>query len=289
MAHVVHAPVQEIPHFATPEEYIVNFNQQSLLRKFASSVESLWRVIGYTLYKISLVFRKVEAKKLEAQIAPYTQVSEGGFFKNKLVVCLHGLNNSPVHFKTTLDAIDGSQSTNMHIYIPSIIDRGNAQLDAMVEPIFNVIDQWAQKCGDKELVLVGISNGGRIARAIEARLGGHAAIKKLHVISVVGTWKGSSLVNLINTLHLSFFVKKPIREEMATNSPRITQLNQQWTCAVMSQPGRQRRYTFFASPHDWHVPNYSSTLPVIPRGGNVQTRYAIVSGYGHNGMEDGVA
>ena len=52
----------------------------------------------------------------------------------------------------------------------------------MVKPIFEEIEKWAKTSDEKELVLVGISNGGRIARAIEAEIAkseSSANIKKL--------------------------------------------------------------------------------------------------------------
>ena len=58
----------------------------------------------------------------------------------------------------------------MDIYIPYILEKGNGKLDDMVRPIFKEICKWAESGGDKELILVGISNGGRIAKAIDAKL-----------------------------------------------------------------------------------------------------------------------
>lgn len=55
------------------------------------------------------------------------------------------------------------------IFIPRVLQKGNAKLDEMVKPIVEEIVKWA-KTGKKELVLVGISNGERISRAIEAEL-----------------------------------------------------------------------------------------------------------------------
>lgn len=56
------------------------------------------------------------------------------------------------------------------IYIPRDLQKGNATLDEMVKPLFEEIEKWAKIPSEKELVLLGISNGGRIARAIEAKV-----------------------------------------------------------------------------------------------------------------------
>ena len=50
--------------------------------------------------------------------------------------------------------------------------------------------------------------------------------------------------------------------------------------------GIAREYTFFASPHDSHVPDYESSLMEVP---GHRARYAIVPGQGHFTMEDAVA
>lgn len=95
-------------------------------------------------------------------------------------------------------------------------------------------------------MLVGISNGGRVARAIDAELGksNHLNIKKIHFVSVVGACKGSSLADLAHTCGLSW-----LRAEMHTYSTRNTKLNYDWAKAIVSDRPT-RKYTFIASPHD---------------------------------------
>ena len=90
--------------------------------------------------------------------------------KKRLVVCIHGLNNNPTQFKKIVDEMQKKELSETDIFIPRVLQKGNAKLDEMVKPIFEEIAKWAKTSDEKELVLVGISNGGRIARAIEAEI-----------------------------------------------------------------------------------------------------------------------
>jgi len=157
----------------------------------------------------------------------------------------------------------------------------------MARPIFEEIMKWGSTDGEKELTLVGISNGGRIARAIEteiAKSGHRSNIRKLRFVSIVGACKGSALANLANKVGLSRLLSKNISEEMPTNSLRNNKLNQEWKEGLAD--GSSREYTFIASPHDWQVTNYSSTLMDVC---GQKARYAIVPGHGHCSIVDAVA
>ena len=140
---------------------------------------------------------------------------------------------------------------------------------------------------ETSLQTVGISIGGRIARAIEVQLAKSecsANIKKLRFVSIVGACKGSSLVNLANKVGLSRLMSKNISEEMPTKSPRNQRLDEEWAKASSNRPSRE--YTFIASPHDWQVPNYDSSLMSVDKQ---NARYAIVPGHGHNSIVNAVA
>ncbi|MES2121687.1 MAG: alpha/beta hydrolase [Chlamydiota bacterium] len=214
---------------------------------------------------------------------PYATGDNIALSEKKLIVCLHGLNSSPLQYKQILDSIHKRAPWEHNIYIPYVKDRGNAKLDDMVDPIFEKIEKWAQAGGEKELVLVGISNGGRIARAIEARLRNSdckRTISSLRFVSIVGACKGSTLSNLAHRLGLSRLMSPNIAEEMPTDSKRFAQLNQELAKAPDYYDYR-RDYIFIASPHDWMVPNYNSTLMEVP---HFLARYAIIPGHGHNSI-----
>lgn len=278
-------PISEIhgvKFFDNASSCISHFEKIHWTKKAISLIQSFGTLFIYALNKISLVLYRVDA-----QMDPLTNANAKGLSKKRLVVCIHGLNNNPSQFKKIVDEIQKKELSETDIFIPRVLQKGNAKLDEMVKPIFEEIATWAKTSGEKELVLVGISNGGRISRAIEAELAkseSNANIKKLRFVSIVGACKGSSLVNLANKVGLSWLMSKNISEEMPTDSIRNQRLNQDWVDGLSNGPTRE--YTFIASPHDWQVTNYDSSLMAADKQ---NARYAIVPGHGHNSIVNAVA
>lgn len=274
--------VQGVEFFDNAPACIAHFEKIHWTKKAISLIQSFGTVFIYALNKISLVWNRVDA-----QMDSLTNVNTKGLSKKRLVVCIHGLNNNPTQFKKIVDEMQKKDLSETDIFVPRVLQKGNAKLDEMVGPVFEEIAKWAQTSGEKELVLVGISNGGRIARAIEAEIAkseSSANIKKLRFVSIVGACKGSSLVNLANRVGLSWLMSKNISEEMPTNSKRNQQLNEDWMNGLSSGPTRE--YTFIASPHDWQVTNYDSPLMEV---GDKIARYAMVPNHGHNSIVNAVA
>ncbi len=274
--------IQGVRFFDHVPACISHFENGHWTKKALSLIQSLGTHLVYALYKTSLILRRIDMK-----MDPFTHTNDRLLFKKRLVVCVHGLNNNPSQFKKILDEMQKEDLSETDILIPRVLQRGNATLDEMVQPIFEEIERWARTPGEKELVLIGISNGGRISRAIEAEIAKseeNENIKKLRFISIVGACRGSSLVDLANKLGLSWLMSKNISTEMPTASERNRRLNQEWMEGLSKGPIRE--YTFFASPHDWQVTNYDSSLMEVY---GQQARYAIVSGHGHNSIVDAVA
>jgi len=273
--------IQGVKFFDNPSACVSHFENTHCIKKAISLIQSFGTLLAHALNKISLVLHRVDA-----QMDPLTHVNTEILSKKRLVVCIHGLNSNPSQFKKIVDEMQKKELSETGIFIPRVLQKGNAKLDEMVQPIFEEISKWAKTPGEKELVLVGISNGGRISRAIEAKLAkseSNTNIKKLRFVSIVGACKGSSLVNLANKVGLSGLMSKNISEEMPKNSKRNKQLNQDWMDGLLNGPTRE--YTFIASPHDWQVTNYDSSLMEV----NVQnSRYAIIPGHGHNSIVNAI-
>lgn len=273
--------IQGINFFATPSACISNFENLHWSKKIISLIQSFGTFISYIFGRIYLA-----ADKADPLVDSYTTTTP---HKRKLVVCIHGLNNNPTQFKKLIDILETKNLSDTDIFIPRVLEKGNAKLDEMVKPIFKKIMRWTKTSEnkDQELIFIGISNGGRIARAIEAKIAtetNNVNIKKLQFISIVGACKGSSLVNLANSVGLSWLMSKNISEEMPKNSKRNLQLDRDYNKRLSQN--FQRDYTFIASPHDWQVTNYDSSLMSVD-GQNV--RYAIVPNHGHNSIVNAVA
>lgn len=276
--------IQGVKFFESADECISNLEKKHWTKKAISLIQNYGTLVVYALHRTRVFLRKTKKK-----MAPYTDIHPSDLSKEKLVVCLHGLNSNPSQFEKILKETEQqSIPEKTAFYIPRILDKGNAPLDNMVRPIFDKVIDWARTPGDKEIVLIGISNGARIARALEIELAKSqdaVSIKQYRFISIVGACKGTVLVNRANKLGLSRLMSKSISQEMPTTSPRIQRLNAEWNQNCFNQP--THHYTFIASPHDWHVPNYSSSLMKV--GQNQKAHYAIVPGHGHNSIVNAVA
>ncbi|MGZ3633891.1 MAG: hypothetical protein ACXWM7_06405 [Parachlamydiaceae bacterium] len=272
-----------VKYYSTPSECISNYKNTPWLQKAISIIVSFGALFLYAIKLALLVVMNVER-----QIEDYIEAPLSDPSRKRLIVCLHGLNGSPVQFKNIVDEIGRKDYLNTDIYIPKILEKGNAKLDEIVSPILESIAKWAKTGEDRELVLIGISNGGRIARAIEAELinsGQIGKIKRLRFISIVGACKGSSVVTLAKKLHLSWILSKNIAEEMGLDSERFKQLEVDWKGSIKALD-LKREYIFFASPHDWLVPNYTSSLMEIT---HAKAQYSIILNHGHNSIVKAVA
>jgi hypothetical protein len=268
--------------FDTPDRCIANFENKHWLEKVLSIIKSY----GTLLY-CALDYASHILNPFESQVCPVFNVPHSGYTKKRLIVCIHGLNNNPSQFKTIIDKINKKPHADTDVYIPHVLQNGNAKLDQMVQPILAEIIKWAKTEIGNELVLIGVSNGARIARAIETELAKSVEankIKTLRFISIVGACKGTPLVNWINKLGLSWVLSKNIAEEMPSDSERNLRLDKEWLEGLSAGP--KRNYTFIASPHDWYVTNYDSTLMDVS---GQKAWYTIVSGHGHNSILNDVA
>lgn len=274
---------------STPSSCIADFKAKPWIKKALSLIVSF----GH-LFKYVIDWNLMQIRGMNQRMSRYAQISPEDLPKQRLIVCLHGLNSKPMQFGKIVEEISCRESKDNQstFYIPNILQKGNASLDDVTAPILKEIAKWTTSGENKELVLIGISNGGRVAKAIEAELinsDQSGKIKKLRFISIVGACKGSSLVTLAHKLHLSFIVSwmssKIIADEMQTTSARNKRLQLDWERARENRE-IERDDTFIASPHDWQVPNYNSSLMESP---NARARYVIVPGHGHNSIVSAVA
>lgn len=275
-------PIGEINFYDKPAACISAFKSASWSKKISSFILSFGTLFAFGLTKAYSIFCSKDPK-----IESLIDVEVNTLVKKKLVVLVHGLNSTPYQLKKVVEEIQLKKPLDTDIFMPRVLGAGNAKLDEMVKPIFDTISAWASTTDDKELVLVGVSNGGRIIRALQAEIakkGNQGNIKKLKFISIVGACKGSSLVNLANSLGLSFLMSKNISEEMPVNSSR----NQKLDIDSDNFPDAkfESKYTFIASPHDWQVLNYSSSLMEIK---NSTAQYGLVPNHGHISIVNAVA
>jgi hypothetical protein len=276
--------IDGIKFFSNRQSCIDDYNANYYTYIALNFFQSIWELVSAAFYYIGLYFRNCQ-EQIDYLIHP----QDSNFNKDKLVVALHGLNCTPKLFEKTLIELKCHNLESIDLFVPEVLMRGNVALDDAVAPILKEIKRWAANGYNKELVLVGISNGGRIAKAIDCELGRLSVcknIKKIHVISIAGSCNGSVLADLAHKLGLDFLMSDPISNEMPTNSTRSKILHESWKKSLKDSSFIDRKYTFIASAHDWIVPNFDSTLLEVEEA---KTKYAIVKGHGHISIVNRVA
>lgn len=255
-----------------------HFNNTSLIKKIISFITSIGTFFAASFTYIFNQFNTQE-------IIPYTNIDNIPLNTKKLIVCIHGLDSSPFQFKKIINKIEKIEDPSRAIFAPYVLQKGNATLDEMCEEIYNSIKPWTEHGQGKKLILIGFSNGARIALALEALLAKEAAlakinnnnIKKIESFFIAGACQGSSRVDLAHRLGLSCLLSENIAKEIPTTSERNKRLKEDWE-KYTKEHFIKREHTLFASSDDWVIPNIESSLPTLNHS---TTRYAIVTGHGH--------
>ena len=126
--------INGVEYFSTRGACLDNFNKKSTEDKIMSFIASCGNLLSFGLNKGYMI-----AKGFEKQMEPYTLAPNSNSANKKLVVCLHGLGSSPLQFKNIVDEMNQKNVSNIDIYIPKILQKGNAKLDEIVAPILKDI------------------------------------------------------------------------------------------------------------------------------------------------------
>jgi hypothetical protein len=274
--------IKGIKFFSNRSDCISHFEESPWLKKILSLLQSFGTLFAYGLYKVSLFFSRPDD-----ELDSFAALGPKDCEQKKLIVCLHGLNNDRHQFKKLKDQLQNQTLTEASILIPDLPDKGRDKLNNMVDILYRIIEKWAEKPVEKELVLVGISNGGRVAKALIAKIANskfNAKISRIRFVSIVGACKGSSLVNFINKIGLSCLISKNIAQEMSPDV--VNEQHKAWEQALEKRPNKKDEYVLIASPHDWQVPNYDSSLMKVA---HQNAYYAVVPGHGHNSIVNATA
>ena len=265
-----------INYYKTPEEALASFKEAPLIRRVYSHIDSYKNLALQAVFKASITFFQKE-RLTDSLIEP----PKKGYWKKRLVVCVHGLNTNPAQFEQFLRAVSTKEYTDTQIFIPRVRQAGHAKLDDLTAPIFKEIARWAKRKGDRQLVLIGISNGARIIKNVYAKLvrsGNLGNINSVRFISIVGACNGSQLANIAKKVGAHCMMSPHIAKELPTDSERVELLNRHWDSAMKEPVPFSPEFIFIGAPHDWLVPNTDSSLMEVP---GKTCLYAYVANHGH--------
>lgn len=173
--------------------------------------------------------------------------------KDCLIVYLHGLNGSPTRARPYLSKIRVPAT----ILTPIIPYRGNCSLEVAAESIITYIEQNNYKT----IILIGYSNGARIASYIENTLPYNVNVL---FISIAGVHYGSKLMNIIDYLGLCnlFGVNRKVVENLKWHKS-IVLPNRQHTTSYYISASMDERVFPFVKLENQHIINWCSHTSVL--------------------------
>lgn len=190
---------------------------------------------------------------------PESKESEG------LYLFIHGLRGAPTAWNSYLKKVN-ERSPGIHCLAPHVPLGGNCPLEDSAEPLLEIVKDYLKKNPGKPVVLVGTSNGGRIALYIENKL--EADCLNLSIISLAGVHYGTKQINRLARWKL-LWVQRLHREvakdfhwdsEVARKSLKEWQEKQE----LWKRQGIAVRHLFCASTEDEQVRPLSCSLPSGP-------------------------
>jgi hypothetical protein len=121
---------------------------------------------------------------------------------NKLVVFIHGVNSSPLSWSEYF-----KHEPSYDYFVPNVYKKGNCSIEKASHPILNDVQNYVERYPNNYIILVGHSNGARIATYVEQNL----VAKNICLVSIAGPHHGTKLVNLAKwcgiTKYLNFSCK----------------------------------------------------------------------------------
>jgi len=178
----------------------------------------------------------------------------------KLVVFIHGLKSSPLVWTKYLNEIVENQKPTTTIFAPVVKDTGCCKLKEAALPILTAVENYVEKYPDNKVILIGYSNGARVAGFVERKLNA----KETRLISIAGSFKGTKLIDdllpaplLKNTLGIPSSLNE---EWMFSSDWHEKQINKWRNRAHLESISR----VFIASADDFCIYPHTSSFPSLP-------------------------
>lgn len=197
----------------------------------------------------------------------------------QLIVMIHGLNSSPLAWSNYIDILSKSDST-ISCFAPYVYKKGYCRAKEAALPILEICQSYTKQYPNNPIILIGHSNGARIAAYIEQKLDA----KNIRLVSIAGPHGGSKLINWIHKLGLTrcFGFSAKMVEELTYQGTFATKKLNKWV-KHSEHSYKQVERIFFASADDWRVFPYETCFPKLPN-----SHYYLVTGESHVTMIDAV-
>lgn len=194
-----------------------------------------------------------------------------------LVVLLHGLHGHVIIMERlqTMFTKKGFDVCAPRMFAHQLgLEQCGSQVMMLISP-------YLKKFGESTPVaFIGLSNGGRVACALEVKMREAHPTTPVMISSIAGVIGGTMLVNRADSLLRLIRLSSKVRKELMFNSSVSQRL-----ISDMIQPlgpDMRRKFVFYATPQDQLVFPMSSSLPPIDKG----EEHIIVQGCGHLSIMD---
>lgn len=133
-----------------------------------------------------------------------------------LVVLIHGIGGTPAAFSRYIrHVIDTYSNDEVQLFVPNVVNRGFCSLETASKPVFDAVQEFSVRHPNTTIMLVGHSNGARIALYVDRRLD----TKCVSVLSIAGPHEGTGFADLLSFFGVSRMLGHPSWiEEMRRNS-----------------------------------------------------------------------
>jgi len=218
--------------------------------------------------------------------------------KDGLVVFFHGLNGKPSVWNNHLDLFkklaEKNEETSLAFYTPIVPNKGHCTLtDVGIDTIVENIERWISLHPNKPVVLLGQSNGSRVALEIETRLRERAPRTPVSLSLTGPVLYGTSLINKITEKlsidrlsKFSFGLLTPVSiKELRQGSDSSKKLLQN-ARKNLPEGCAERRYRMYAPVMDSHIWEKGSALPILNANNEIlkNEKHYLVPRYGHNSI-----
>ncbi len=186
-----------------------------------------------------------------------------------LCVLIHGLKGLPSMFDDYHDEFEAHMANKITIFQPHVQDQGNCRLEEAAENILQQTINWSKVHPNKPIVLIGVSNGARIAGYVTAKLKSEEKIQNpMMAHCIAGPFFGTKIVNqpdwpeqirpiwgdIFKTLH-----SDEVYDELSWGSSCAQNVIQ-----GMQAVSKDVSFNFYSSFSDAQVQSFTSALPNVP-------------------------
>jgi len=185
-----------------------------------------------------------------------------------LYLFIHGWKGLPHYFHPYILNVK-RKNPSMLCYAPHILAEGNCTLEEAARPLLALIQDYAHQHPGKPIVLIGTSNGGRIAMYLESQLTvEELKDREFSLVSLAGVHYGTQFINYLagyKLLWTTFMHEEMVKDFHWQSKTAVTCLDL-WRekQQVWKEHGIMVRHFFAATTEDGQVYPLSCSLPQSP-------------------------